>query len=359
MSGTRQRPTRLFDFCISRATLNCVRLLLALSLAATSYGQDKQRTIGTIEFYGGAGNEADKIRAALSLHEGDAFPASPDALFDMTNRVREAVARVTGHAPTDVATLCCDSQGNWIIYIGLAGKSVSEMHYNPAPKGAARLPQSILNLYKQTMDVLLQAVQSGGEEDRSKGYSLSSDPALRAKQLATREYAVRHEDLVRRVLESSSDAQQRIVAAHVLGYARQSNKQIAALARASRDNDEHVRNNAVRALAVIAESSPKAAERIPAAAFIEMLNSGSWTDRNKGSSLLNTLTKSRDAKVLGELRAKALGALLEMARWRDSGHAYAARILLGRIAGIEEARLQQLAQTGQVDQIINALQGAR
>jgi hypothetical protein len=44
-----------------------------------------------------------------------------------------------------------------------------------------------------------------------------------------------------------------------------------------------------------------------------------------------------------------------MARWRSRGHADFARILLGRIAGIEETRLQQLVGEGQVDQIIEAL----
>jgi hypothetical protein len=44
-----------------------------------------------------------------------------------------------------------------------------------------------------------------------------------------------------------------------------------------------------------------------------------------------------------------------MARWRSRGHAGTARILLGRIAGIEEARLQQLVAGGEVEQILNAL----
>jgi hypothetical protein len=44
-----------------------------------------------------------------------------------------------------------------------------------------------------------------------------------------------------------------------------------------------------------------------------------------------------------------------MARWHSNGHANTARILLGRIAGIEEARLTKLAAAGNVEEIIKAL----
>ena len=206
------------------------------------------------------------------------------------------------------------------------------------------------------MEASSRAVRDGSAtEDDSRGYALSVESDLRAKQLATRAYALHHEGLVRRVLASAEDAEQRIAAAHILGYARQSAEQIQALVRASYDADETVRNNAIRALAVLAQSNPRVAARIPAEHFIAMLSSGSWTDRNKAGFLLDELSKRRDPKLLTELRSRALDSLIEMARWRSRGHAGFARILLGRIAGIEETRLQQLVETGQVDQIIKAL----
>ncbi len=189
----------------------------------------------------------------------------------------------------------------------------------------------------------------------SKGYTLSAKPELRAKQLATREYATHHEGLVLHVLASSQAAEQRIAAAHILGYARQSRIQIAALVRASHDADDTVRNIAIRALAVLAQSNSRVAGRIPAEHLIAMLNSGSWTDRNKAGFLLDVLSAGRDPKLLRKLRSQAVDSLIEMARWRSRGHAGTAKILLGRIAGIEETRLQQLVGAGEVDQIINAL----
>jgi len=55
------------------------------------------------------------------------------------------------------------------------------------------------------------------------------------------------------------------------------------------------------------------------------------------------------------LRLQALDSLIEMPRWHSRDHADFARILLCRIEGIEEARLQRLVYAGQVDQIIEAL----
>ena len=86
-----------------------------------------------------------------------------------------------------------------------------------------------------------------------------------------------------------------------------------------------------------------------------MLNSGVWKDRNKAGFLFEVLSQARDPKLLGRLRSQALESLIEMARWRDPGHAQSAGMVLGRIAGIEENRLQQLVASGQVEVIIKAL----
>jgi hypothetical protein len=170
-----------------------------------------------------------------------------------------------------------------------------------------------------------------------------------------REYALLHGELILQVLESASDDQQRIVASELLGYAEQSEKQIAALAHASHDANGEVRNNAVRALGVLARSDPKVAAQIPSAEFIAMLHSGTWTDLNKSSNLLYQLCAGRDQKLLSQLREQALDTLIEMARWRSPGHSYAAKMILGRIAGIEERRLEEIVEKGEVQTILDAL----
>jgi len=337
----------------------CV-LLVVLSLVPSTLAQDKHNRIGEIDFYGYAGLDLDGIRGALPFREGEELPSSDDAFFDALRRIRESVKREIGKAATDVAPVCCDAQGYTMIYIGLPGNSMKNVPYNPASKGKLRLPSEAVNLYQQSMEANIAAVRKGAAlEDDSKGYALSSDPALRAKELATREYATHHERLVLKVLDSSRYAEQRIVAAHFLGYARQSMRQITALVRASHDADETVRNNAVRALGVLAKSSPRVAAQIPVEGFVAMLRSGSWSDRNKAGGLLSELSTTRNRKLLDQLRAQALDSLIEMAHWRSYGHAYSSRILLGRIAGIEETRLQNLVDTGQVEQIVKALQQSR
>jgi hypothetical protein len=74
-----------------------------------------------------------------------------------------------------------------------------------------------------------------------------------------------------------------------------------------------------------------------------MMSSGIWTDRNKGGFVLEAMTRGRDPKLLGTVRAQALEPLIEMARWRDFGHAIFARQILARIAGVPETKVNEIA----------------
>jgi hypothetical protein len=327
-------------------------LIVILIAASNASGQDKPKLVGEVEFFGYSGINLDKLRAALPFHETDSFTLETFAA--KLEPAGEAVKRVTGQWPTDVAYVCCDDRGNWIVFIGLSGKTIN---YNPPPKGNTRLPENILSLYERFTKSNMESVQQGASaEDRSKGYALSTHPPLRSIQLEMRAYAVGHDQLLRDVLENSSDDQQRIVAAQLLGYARKSKSQIAALIHANRDSNGTVRNNATRALIMLAESSLKTAMEIPAEGFVELLLSGTWSDLNKVSGLLSAITKSRNAELLAKLRRReVLERLIEMARWRS--HGQAARYILGRIAGIGESRLERLVRSSKVEEIINELPG--
>lgn len=330
-------------------------LLIVLLAAPVVYGQDRPVRIGEIEFFGYQGFSLDSARAALPLHEGDEI--SREGWAEKEGEVRRALKQAFGNEPTDVAPVCCDRQGNLIIFIGIAAKPLS---YLPKQKGTARLPLSIVKLYEQSLQVLDEAMGQGAStEERSQGYSVSAYAPLRAIQLKMRAYALQHERLLLEVLAYSADERQRTVAAEVLGYGRQSKAQVVALARASLDSSGDVRNNATRALAVIAGFNPDIAKQIPPQSFIEMLLSGTWTDVNKASALLSALTKGRNPALLASLRRQeVLARLIEVARWRTE-HANPARTILGRIAGIEETRLEQLVASGKTEEIINALRGAK
>ena len=75
---------------------------------------------------------------------------------------------------------------------------------------------------------------------------------------------------------------------------------------------------------------------MPAAPFVDLLNSIDWPDRNKSSAALLQLTEGRDPALLNDLRSRALDSLIEMARWKSPGHAYMPFFILGRVAGMSE-----------------------
>jgi hypothetical protein len=318
-----------------------------------------RKPLGEIDFFGYRGFDLAGIRSGLPFHEGDLFPpAKAKSSDDLKRQVRERVEQAIGRPPTDVSFVCCDSKQNWMVYIGLPGESYQALAFNPAPTQDVRLPRVAVALREEMEKAWMNAVMKGhSTEDDSEGYTLTNDAKARRAQLAIREYALRNEGLILEVLASSSDARHRAIAAQMLGYARQSNEQVDALVQAGFDADDGVRNDAVRALEVLAGAKPDLARRIPAEPFIRLLRSGAWSDHNKASLVLLALTKSRDPKMLALLRTEALNSLEEMARWRSLGHAEAALAILGRIAGLSEDSLNKLIEAGQADTIIGKLNG--
>jgi len=322
--------------------------LLVILGVAPAVAKDR---IGDIEFFGYKGIDVTEIRRTLPVHEGDEYS-------DRTKGgVRRAVAAITGKEPTDVAAICCDEKGDRLLFIGLLGGSNKGFTYNPEAEGSVRLPSSIIEVYGRLDQALEAAARSGGqaaEEDDSNGYALIKDPTARSLQLEVRQWAIKHEGELMRVLEFSEATEDRRVASDAMGYTRQSREQMLALVRAARDTDDEVRNNATRALGVLVRSKSALASEIPPETFIEMLNSGKWTDRNKAASLLMELTAGRDADLLGKIRSDALDSLVEMASWRGPSHAFFARMVLGRVAGIPEDRLKELAWNGPASAIVDA-----
>jgi hypothetical protein len=335
-----------------------MKSLLALLALAVGLMQPKRIHIGEIELFGTAGVDVAKVRAALPIHEGEEI--IEDQSDSIIKSTRDALEKVLGHEPTDVNLVCCNERGGLLIYLGLGGSNTQPIPLSPVPKGRACLAKDTVKLYDDLMDALIHAVKNGkGREDYSQGYALSFDPAAHEKQLAMRKYAVAHEQALEQALEFCGNAEHRQAAATILGYALKSKKQVAALVRASRDTDEIVRNNATRALWVLATSSSSTAAEISADSFVAMLNSGTWADRNKSGLLLMVLSGSRNPKLLGLLRSQAMDSLVEMARWKEPSHAHAYRVLLGRIAGIEEKRITQTIDAGNIEEMIAAAESKR
>jgi len=319
--------------------------------ALPAVAQLEDAHVGIIDFYATGALHPQTLRAALTVKPGDklTWPGTRD-------QIREELTRVAGRSFTHFAPVCCDKDGRWMLYIGFGDKS-GDVIARPRPTGELKLVPELTELYGEFMATLPRALKyaAGTPDDYSKGYSLASYPPMRTIQFRMREAAVAHEEELLRVLAESADDSQRIAAAHLTGYTRQSQRQILTLIEASRDPNDTVRNNSTRALAVLA-ATPVFAQQIPAAPFIAKLNSSIWSDRNKGLMLLTPLTRDRNPAVLAELRAQALPALIEMAQWRNSGHAAGPIRLLGRIAGMDESELDKLAQTGDAGPVLAAIQ---
>lgn len=342
--------TRLF--CVLPKILRYI-VLTSVALAALAFAQlTGPINVGTIAFFGYDGVDQDKVRASLPFRVGDSIPV--DKLGEELKQTSDAISKAIGSAPTDIAPVCCDAQGKWIVYVGLAGRSNHIFMVNPAPTGTERLPAEVLSLVTNIEKENMNAVLAGkAKEDDTRGYALVAYLPERKLQETLRHIALKHVNTILNVLETCSNEGDRAAAAMALGYARRSDRQIQALVAASRDADGGVRNNATRALLVMAGSDPRTARKIPAGNFIAMLNSGIWTDRNKGTGLILMLTASRDPALLKRLSAEALPSLIEMANW-DPGHAESAQVILGRIAGMTDSQIKELIGAGKVSEIIDA-----
>jgi hypothetical protein len=183
------------------------------------------------------------------------------------------------------------------------------------------------------------------------------DPGARAVQEGFVALADRYGQQLRAALRDSDKPEQRALAARILGYATDKTSVVGDLSSAMRDADAEVRNNATRALWLIAAFARKTPDRnieVPPDPFIDLLNSLTWTDRNKSSLALLSLTESRDPALLSALRQKAVPALIEVARWKSRGHAVASVVILARVAGIPENDLASAVASGSHATIVDA-----
>jgi hypothetical protein len=316
--------------------------LVGVFLAKGAFAEAPNHRVSAIFFFGYGGLDLDKIKPSLPVHVGDNWSSESIA------RLSKSIETLTGHKPTDIAAITYKND-NLVLYIGLPGSSSHSLSYNAEPTGDSHLPQAVEGLYKQAVEATSEALRKGGvSADASNGYGISSDPKLRTSELAMRDFAVTHKELIFQVLGTSADPQQRALAAHALGYGERSKRQSAALIAATRDANANVRNNATRALSILALTDPTIEQQIPIEQLCEMLNSGSWTDRNKATSLLEstglleTSLKNNDSALISILRTHCLDSLCEMACWDTADNAELYRSILARIAGIPDTQRQKL-----------------
>jgi hypothetical protein len=329
--------------------MSATRLWQAMLLLTSMQLSAQVTSIGIIDTYGLRSIPEEQVRQALRLSVGDKVP---DSLASAQKRL-EAIGGVSAARLT---ATCC-AAGKVILFVGIEEKGAPAIRFRSEPAGAIKLPRQIQVDGEEYYKAVREAVEKGdAAEDHSLGHALMRNPAARKVQERfvsdARELAS-----LRDVLHNAASAQQRSLAALVLGYAADKRAVAAELQYAMLDSDSGVRNSAMRALWIIAEYGQKHPDlgiQIDSQAFVQMLNSLVWTDRNKAAAALMTLSESRDPALLANLRAQALPALIEMARWKSAGHALSAYMMLGRLAGLADADITAAWERGDREPVIAA-----
>ena len=358
MSVLKDQRTRAAPWCFPVLALSVTCGVQAQQAPAPA-AAPATLTIGIIDFYGLNRLSTDRLRGALTFNEGDTIALGHPPPFLVESEKRLTALPGVAHAHTTI--VCCE-RGNLIVYVGIEEEGAPVLRFHAAPQGSVRLAADVVHAAAELSQAIALAVRRGeAEENRSQGHSLIRDPAPRELENRLLGYAKRDLRNLRAVLRDSADAKHRAFAAQVLGYVDDKQAVVDDLAYAISDPDEGVRNDAMRTLLVFSDAVPtgsRPAPRVPYAPFIALLDSPVWTDRNKSSDALAALSKDRDPDLLAAVRARALTPLVEIARWKSAGHAWAGFILLGRAAGFSEQDLSDNWARGEREKIIRlALSG--
>jgi hypothetical protein len=298
--------------------------------------------IGDINFYGLRKLGPDKILSAVDVKSGNPLPASKGDLEDH-------LEEISGVAVARVEAVCCDGP-NAILFIGIEEKGAPHFGTRPPPAGAATLPEDAMNVYRDYMGAVERAAQLGNAaEDLTAGESRMADPAARRFQEQFASLATESLDMLRDVLRNGAEPEERAVAAALIGYAPKKDQVINDLQFALQDAEPAVRANAVRAvmaIAVLAQKQPELGLRIAPTWIVEMLNSIVLGDRQQAAQALVTLTEQPNPVALDLIRARALPALVDMARWKTLRYALPSFLLVGRTAGVPEKELLEQWRNG-------------
>jgi hypothetical protein len=268
--------------------------------------------------------------------------------------MQDRIADLPGVVLARVEAVCCQG-ANVTLFIGIEEKGAPHPAFRSPPSGDAVLPEELVTTYRLFLQAVQRAASQGGaSEDLTAGHSLMEDVQARAYQGRFVTFAATRLEDLRAVLRNSPDSEQRAIAAAVIGYAPNKQEVVNDLQSAVQDPDESVRVNAVRSLNAFAVSGIKVAPTW----FLELLHSVELSDRVESVRALLTLTDRGAPEILEQLRARALPALAEMARWKSPRYAVPPFLLLGRVVGMKDADVQERWRKGDRESVIQKAIGA-
>lgn len=317
-----------------------IRILITLLLLLLCLEQVLSQTIqvGIIDYYGPRPANA-KFDDCLSFKVNDTIRFLTDSIsyVKAKRNILDCVLERPFIKQADITFICCDAiEGKWMAFIGTSDKPKPNNNENSKTMDL-RLPVELTKSYDSLMNLLLDGIQSGqSSEDDSEGHALFAYPPCRKIQRRFIVYAANYLETLRNVIKNSMHSQERAAAATIIAYYHDKRDIVNDLVAAVKDEDGGVRNDAIRGLGIIlnyAQQRPNLKISIQPDPFISLMNSISWTDRNKSVGILLTMSEQRDKKFLQQLKKEILESLVDMAKWKSEGHAMAGYTILGRIAG--------------------------
>lgn len=343
--------------------LNKTRLIfLLLTCLFFEVDANAQQNLTSVDFYGIRELSEQEIRNEIGLKKGIALKVT-------SKELKGRLKKIEGVIDCDVVQI--QYPGNYALFIGIKESGTKKTSFRSEPTGKIQLDPELLTRYDAIMELLIPAIRSGkAGEDQSAGHSLSEYDPMRKKQVALIEIANQKYSFLSKVLKESSDVKSRAAAAYILAYAAGKKKVVSDLSFACNDPSSLVRNNAVRALGLLAKygkKNPDAKLEISYEPFLQMLKSLKWTDRNKGAAFFDSMTIDCDKELTDTLKNHYLLELEEMARWKSQGHSLFSIRILARIAGLGEGDilkrcrgLKTYAQTGKfVDTLLLKIRGGK
>ena len=293
--------------------------------------------VGNINFYGLHSLLPEQILTAAHLASGDTLPASR---IELEDRIIGLPDVMDAH----VQSVCCEGDRT-TLFIGIRERGEADVEFRVPPSGPATLPEDLMTRYRKYSGAAMRVEVNGG----------AADPAMQREQEFFRTYAGAHLVKLRAELRTGSDPEQRAAAVTVIASASNKKSVLDDLLFALQDPDDGVRANAMRELAAIgavARRQPALGIRIAPGGLVDLLNSVVLSDRMEATKALLVLTDPPNAAALDQIRERALPSLAEMARWQTRSYAFPPFQLLGRVAGLKDADVNESWEHGDPEQVI-------
>jgi hypothetical protein len=304
--------------------------------AVLSSAMAQKLEVGVVDYYGLSSPGAlakSQVEACLAFKVGELIDSEGKNVWK--DQTISCLKNLPGVKQATLEGICCDEKNRVMIFVGVSQQAAPPAA-NRSFTSEEKLPAEVVAAYDTLNSGILAAIQTGqAEEDDSKGHALFRFPKAIEPQRLFAAYASTDLKTLREVLRHSRHDKDREVASWVIAFAEDKKSIVEDLIAAVPDPNEDVRNNAIRAIGILDNyfKQNKIDFRIDPAPFVKMMNSISWSDRNKSANLLMSLTWNRPPELMAKLKQEALYPLVDMARWKSTGHAFAGFLILGRLSG--------------------------